>query len=94
MFFTTFLRERLGYIAFLLFVLYFIFLIRSDVLQNSRFNSEKSRLIKDTELEKNRNTELKSKMNALGKASYVEQEAREKLGLIERGEKAYKVIIK
>lgn len=93
MFFTTFLREKFWHIAFLLAVAYFLLLIRSDIIQNRGLDDERS-LSRHIELERAKQEDLKVKMRSLGKSSYIEELAREKLGLVDRGETAYKVIIK
>lgn len=92
MFFTTFLKERFGYIAFVLAVFYFLFLIRGDVIRNDKLNAEKKAVSGSLEAEKARSTELKNKMQLLKKDAYIEKLARDKLGVVERGERPYKVI--
>ena len=94
MFFTTLLKEKIGYILFFLALAYFLLLIRSDIVQNSKLGDERSLLVKEIELEEGKQADLKNKLNALKKDSYIEQMAREKLGLVKKGESAYKVIIK
>jgi len=93
-FFTTLLKEKIGYILFFLALAYFLLLIRSDIVQNSKLGDERSLLVKEIELEEGKQADLKNKLNALKKDSYIEQMAREKLGLVKKGESAYKVIIK
>ena len=93
-FFTTFLREKTGYVAFILVIIYFLLLIRSDIIQNDKLKGEKRALTKGIETERTTQSGLKVRMNALTKSSQVEKVAREKLGLIKRGEVPYKVIEK
>lgn len=94
MFFTTFLKEKAGYIALFLGIAYFLLLIRSDIIQGRKLEGEKKAILKETETESKKQADLKDKMIKLKKNGYIEQLAREKLGYIERGESPYKVIIK
>jgi len=93
-YFITFLRERAGLVAFVVAVVYFLFLIRSDMVQNSVLKAEKKFLEKSMAQEQLRFDTLKRKMALLNKSSYVELKAREQLGLVVKGESAYKVIFK
>jgi len=93
-FFTTFLREKAGYVAIFLGVAYFLLLIRSDVIQERKLDGEKRSILKETEAEGRKQADLRDKMSKLKKNDYVQQLARDKLGYIERGESPYKVIIK
>jgi cell division protein FtsB len=93
-FFTTFVKERFGQIVFVLALIYFVFLIRSDLIRNSRLNGEKAAIIKNLGAEDAKGLELKTKLRMLNRSSYVEMLAREELGVVRRGEDPYKVIIK
>jgi cell division protein FtsB len=92
--FTTFLKEKIWYIFFLLAVAYFLFLIRSDLVQNSRLLRERASTASSLDDEKVRQDALKMRMKLLNNGSYIEKLAREKLGVVGPGEKPYKVIIK
>jgi cell division protein FtsB len=92
--FTTYVKERWGYFALLGGVMYFMFIIRSDLVQNARLKDEKKELQNNLALEENKMTYLNDKMARLKSSSYIELIAREKLELIGKGEKAYKVIFK
>ncbi len=94
MFFTTFIKERFWHVAFFLALAYFGFLIRSDLIQNSRLNDEKTAVTKSLSAEDARRAELKNKLRMLNKSSYIEMLARKELGVVRRGEDPYKVIIK
>lgn len=94
MFFTIFLKDKIWYIVFVLAVAYFLLLIRTDLVQNKALRSDKAAMSMNIVSEKNELAFLKGKMGDLKKNHYLEQIARDKLGMIERGESAYKVIIK
>jgi cell division protein FtsB len=72
----------------------FILAIRNDLVQNSALNDEKEAMKKSLREETSRQAVLKNKLRIMNKNSYVELVAREKLGLIQRGEDPYKVTIK
>lgn len=93
-FFTTFLKQRIWYIVFLLAVVYFLVLIRSDLVQNDKFARDKRELVGQIESEGAELAALKEKMRTLNKNYYLERVAREKLGLVKSGERAYKVLTK
>ena len=94
MFFTTFLREKFWAIVLCLAVVYFLVLIRSDIDQNKRLDAEKRSISRNIAEQNQVSRQLKQKLANLNKGAYVGKIAREKLGLVERGESAYKVIIK
>ena len=94
MFFTTFLKERFWYIVFFLALAYFFFLIRNDIIQNSFLKDEKEAITKDLEAGKAKQVELKNELKMLNKNSYIEKLAREKLGVVQQGERPYKVILR
>ena len=73
---------------------YFFFLIRSDIIQNSFLKDEKEAVTKNLEEGKSKQVELKNELKMLNKNSYIEKLAREKLGVVQQGERSYKVILK
>ncbi|MDI6731391.1 MAG: septum formation initiator family protein [Candidatus Margulisbacteria bacterium] len=84
--------KRIGWIILALLVLYFIFLIRQDIINNLDLQKESHRTaarIKDAE---RLYQALQNRMLLLNKDAYIEKLARTKLGLVKKGEKAYKVI--
>jgi cell division protein FtsB len=93
-FFTTFVKEKFWSIVLLAAVLYFAFLIRADLISNSRLNDEKAAIAKNLDAEKTRQAALKRELKMLNSNSHIEMLARENLGVVRQGEKAYKVIIK
>ena len=94
MFFTTFIRERLWYIVFILALAYFVVLIRNDLVRNTRLSGEKIAISKNLDIERSKYAALKNRSRMLNENSYIEMLAREKLGVVQRGEDPYKVIIK
>jgi len=93
-FFTTFVKERFWAIVLLTAILYFVFLIRADLIGNSRLKDEKTAIARNLDAEKARQTALKRELRMLNSNSHIEMLARENLGVVRQGEKAYKVIIK
>lgn len=94
MYFTTFIKEKFGYIVFFLALVYCSVLIRSDIVQNSRLKNEKDTTIKNLAAERSKQAALKNELKMLNKDSHIEMLAREKLGVVQQGERPYKVIIK
>ncbi len=73
-------------------VVYFLLLIRSDVMQNGRLVSERMAAEKSLERELELRKDLKIRLNGLKSDPYIERVAREKLGYVRQGETAFKVI--
>ncbi|MGB9612902.1 MAG: FtsB family cell division protein [Candidatus Margulisiibacteriota bacterium] len=84
--------KRLGWILFIFLVVYFIFLIRQDIIDNLDLRKEQERLIKKIEEEKNFAQEMKERIEDLKEGNLVEALARARLGLVKKGETAYKVV--
>ncbi len=82
----------LGYLLFALMMLYFIFLIRQDIIDNLELKREAQRLIKSISQEEKHKAELGAELEKLKDESYIEGLARTRLGLVKKGETAYKVI--
>lgn len=85
--------KRFGYILLALIILYFIFLIRQDIIDNLELKREERMGIKNMQQEENLAQELRIRLKALKSNNYIEKLARTRLGLIKKGETAYKVII-
>ena len=85
--------RNLGYLLFILMALYFIFIIRQDIIDNLELKREAQRLVKGISREENHNAELKAELIKLKDKSYIEELARTRLGMIKKGETAYKVIV-
>jgi cell division protein FtsB len=90
--FTTFLKTRFWNIVFVCAVLYFVLIIRNDMIQHERILADRSDMQKAIESEKIEKGSLKATMASLKKASYVEELARRDLGYVKKGETAYKVL--
>ena len=84
--------KRLGFLLFSLIVIYFIFLIRQDIIDNLELKREEQRIRTNLELEERLSGELGNRLKELMSNNYIEELARTKMGLIKRGETAYKVI--
>ncbi|MFH1347860.1 MAG: septum formation initiator family protein [Candidatus Margulisiibacteriota bacterium] len=84
--------KRFGFILFVLFVIYFIFLIRQDIIDNLGLKKEKQGVAKSIQQEEELFKELQKRMKDFKRAGYIEKLARIRLGLIKKGETAYKVI--
>lgn len=90
--------KRIGIFLFFIFTIYFIFLLRRDIIDNQALRKEKEKNLRKIAQEEKRSEFLDShfkKLAAVGsKENYdlVEELARVKLGLIKKGEIAYKVV--
>jgi cell division protein FtsB len=86
--------KKLGLILFVLIIVYFIFLIRQDIIDNLELKREEQRVAVNIQKEEKLSKELQNKLKALKSSGYIERLARTRLGLIKKGEAAYKVINK
>jgi cell division protein FtsB len=84
---------RAALVLFLLIISYFIFLIRQDIIDNLDLKGEEQRAVSGIEQEVKLERELKERSKKLDTDKQIEALARTRLGLIKKGEKAYKVII-
>lgn len=84
--------KRLGLVLFILLVIYFIFLIRQDIIDNLELRKEEQRVSKKIGEEEKLSLELKDRLKRLKGEDLIEELARTRLGLIKKGETAYKVI--
>lgn len=73
-------------------VLYFVFLIRQDWISSNELMLERGKLSRDIFVSEKRKAELKKEISLLNDDSYIELVARQKLGLIKKGEEPYKVV--
>ena len=73
-------------------VIYFIFLIRQDIIDYLGLKKEEQRISKKSSQEEKTNSGLKDRINRLKKEDLIEELARTRLGLIKKDETAYKVI--
>jgi cell division protein FtsB len=84
--------KKLGIILFILAIIYFIFLIRQDIMDNLGLKREIVGISKELREQKKLANDLNHKLKALNTNSYIEELARTKLGMIKKGETPYKVI--
>jgi cell division protein FtsB len=84
--------KRLGYILFALIIIYFIFLIRQDIIDNLELKREVRQVAGGIKREEQLARELKQRLADLRTNKYIEKLARIRLGLVKKGETAYKVI--
>jgi len=84
--------KRFGYLLFFLLVVYFIFLIRQDIMDNLELKRTSVQLTESICQEKALNQSLHERLEALRSNKYLERLARTRLGLVKRGETAYKVV--
>ncbi|MBN2058048.1 MAG: septum formation initiator family protein [Candidatus Saganbacteria bacterium] len=84
--------KRYGLLLFILLVLYFIFLIRQDIIDNLELKREQSRLETSLDREKVLGRGLRQRLDALKQDSEIEKLARLRLGLVKKDETAFKII--
>ncbi|MFH1709760.1 MAG: septum formation initiator family protein [bacterium] len=75
-------------------LVYFVVLIRNDLVRDDILNKEKAAITKNLDVQAAKQAALKNELKMLNRNSHIEMLAREKLGIVQHGEKAYKVIIK
>ncbi len=86
--------KRFGFILFVLIIIYFIFLIRQDIIDNLDLKQQAKSVTVELKREKVRAKNLQDKLKALNRDSYIESLARTRLGMIKKGETPYKIIEK
>jgi len=84
--------KRLGWTIFFLFIAYYIFLIRQDIIDARELKGERDRLTAVLAREVKASAELDWRLRRLQNPDLIEELARIRLGLIKKGETAYKVI--
>ncbi|MFA5034403.1 MAG: septum formation initiator family protein [Candidatus Margulisiibacteriota bacterium] len=85
--------KRVGLTIAVLAIIYFIFLIRQDIINYRDLTHEQGVAGRRVALEENRSLELRERLARLKGNDLVEEIARTKLGLIKKGETAYKVVL-
>ena len=71
---------------------YLVFLIREDIVKFIFLKSEQESFKTNIVAERSVNSKLKTESRLLSRNEYLEGIARQKLGLIKRGEEPYKVV--
>ena len=84
--------KKLGFILFISIIFYFIFLIRQDIIDNLELKREEQRVIIKLKQENRVSKELQNRLKNLQRNNYLEELARTRLGMIIKGETAYKII--
>lgn len=86
--------KKIGWGLFFVLVIYFIFLIRQDIINYRELSGAKDAAGKRVTLEEVRYQGLNERLARLNTSDLTEEIARTKLGLIKKGETAYKVMLK
>jgi len=73
-------------------VIYFIFMIRQDIISNLELKKEAERAVAGVVREEQQIKEYQDRLKGMQRSEYVELLARGRLGLVKKGETAYKVI--
>ena len=84
--------KRLGWLIFALLVLYFIFLIRQDIIDYFDLKREENHILKNLKKEEIINQRLQKGLQKAQSDKQFENLARTRLLMIMKGETAYKVI--
>ena len=84
--------KRLGWLIFALLVLYFIFLIRQDIIDYFDLKREENHILKNLKKEEIINQRLQKGLQKAQSDKQLEKLARTRLLMIKKGETAYKVI--
>ena len=86
--------KRFGWALFILLVIYFIFLIRQDIMDYFNLKKDEQRSAKKLVREESNQRVLISDLKEANTDRHIEKLARTKLGLIKKGENAYKVLVR
>ena len=84
--------KKIGLILFGLIVFYFIFLIRQDIIDNLELKREERLVTQKLEEERRASEEMQARLKKLDRNRYIEELARTRLGMVIKGETAYKVM--
>lgn len=84
--------KRFGWLILVSLIVYFLFLIRQDIIDNLNLKRDRQNLSKSLASEKASAAYLNKRLAGLKDDDTIEEIARTKLGLIKKGETAYKVI--
>jgi cell division protein FtsB len=81
-----------GWLLFIVMVIYFLFLIRQDIIDNLELKKEIVSAGKTVAAEKLTVVKTNDRLAHLKSDDMIEELARTKLGLVKKGETAYKVV--
>lgn len=84
--------KHLGWLLFVVMVGYFIFLIRQDIIDNLELKKEIANTGRTVAAEKSAALKTNERLAELKSDDMIEELARTKLGLVKKGETAYKVV--
>jgi cell division protein FtsB len=84
--------KRLGWLLFLFFLIYFIFLIRQDIIDYAELRGERDKIARELTRQTDQTKGLQRRLTRLKEDELIEELARTRLGLVHKGETAYKVI--
>ena len=84
--------KRAGWLLFIVMVVYFIFLIRQDIIDNRELQKEIALAGRAVEAEKAAALKANDRLARLKSDDMIEEAARTQLGLVKKGETAYKVV--
>lgn len=84
--------KRLGWLLFFFFLLYFIFLIRQDIIDYLELRAERDKMTRELSRQSAGLEWRQKRLSRLKADELIEELARTRLGLIKKGETAYKVI--
>ena len=85
-------RPEFLFIVLLLVIFYFIFVIWKDIMELGSLDREKSALLKSLAKETIERRELEAQAQSLNRPGQLELMARQRLGMIKRGETPFKII--
>jgi cell division protein FtsB len=81
-----------GWLMFIAAVVYFIFLIRQDIIDNRELKKEIALAGRAVEEERTAALRTNDRLARLKSDDMIEEAARTQLGLVKKGETAYKVV--
>lgn len=84
--------KRIGWAIFIFLTIYFIFLIRRDIIDNLGLKKETAGIEKKIAVAEKHSRGLTDRSSQLKELDLIEELARTKLGMIKKGETAFKVI--
>ena len=84
--------KRAGWLLFIAMVVYFIFLIRQDIIDNRELKKEIAAAGRSLEAERAAALRANDRLARLKSDDMIEEAARTSLGLVKKGETAYKVV--
>lgn len=87
-----FRKVNIGFLLFILAVAYLLFLIRNDIVGSGKLKAEQTAVSNQIKEQGILRKELYRKVKLLDQNDHIERLAREKLGMVKPGEKAYKVV--